>query len=378
MASIADIDVKLFQIPLPLPWGPAVRYNYLITCRLTDTEGQVGTGFTWIPHVGACAIAALLLHDCREAIEGGPTHPAVVWPRLWKALHEAGGGGITTLAMAAIDTALWDLMLRRLRLTLGQHLGAQREAFSSYGSGINYDDDLGTLARQTRRWVEAGYGGVKIKVGHPSLEDDVERCKLVREIIGPGRRLMIDANQRWNLDQATRAIDKLAEFDLHWVEEPLRADDIEAYRKLRQRVGVSLALGENQRTIYEFRRLLTLDACDIIQPNLARVGGITPFLQIATLGHAMGARVCPHHLPEISGQLALCLPEDELIEAIDQSSFAALGILKLPAVESRLDAESRPNDRGIGLDFDFERLQPFTMTLTRPTHSVYQPLMIKP
>jgi L-alanine-DL-glutamate epimerase-like enolase superfamily enzyme len=361
MSSIVDIDVNLFRVPLPLPWGPAVRYNYLVTCRLTDSEGQAGIGFTWTPHVGACAIVALLLHDCREAIEGGPTHPAVVWPRLWKALHEAGGGGITTLGMAAIDTALWDLMLRRHRLTLGQYLGAQREVVSSYGSGINYDDDLDTLASQTRRWVDAGYEGVKIKVGHPSLEDDVERCRLVREIIGPGRRLMIDANQRWNLDQATRAIDRLVEFDLHWVEEPLRADDIEGYQRLRRRVDVALALGENQRTIYEFRRLLTLGACDIIQPNLARVGGITPFLQISALGHALGARVCPHHLPEISRQLALCLPEQEMIEDIDQSSFVALGMLKPAAIES--DAASRTGEMGLGLEFDFERLQPFAVAL---------------
>ncbi len=364
MSTIVDIDIKLFRVPLPRPWGPAVPHNYLVTCELTDSEGRLGTGFTWTPHVGARAIAAMLAHDCREIIRGWPAHPSVVWDRLWRALHEAGGGGITTLAIAAIDTALWDLMLRRCGMTLAQYLGPRRASVSAYGSGINYDDDLDALADQTRGWVQAGYGGVKIKVGHPSLEEDMKRCELVRTIIGPNRRLMIDANQRWNLDQATRAIDVLARYDIHWVEEPLLSDDIEGYQTLRNRVRIPLAMGENQRTIFEFRRALTLHACDIIQPNVARVGGITPFLQIAALGHAMGARVCPHHLPEVSGQLALCIPGEELIENIDQSSFNNLGILKAKVFKKGSEVKGSDGaESGLGLDFDFDRSTAFALNL---------------
>lgn len=361
-STIAGIDIKLFQVPLPRPWGSAVTHNYLVTCELTDSRGQLGTGFTWTPQVGARAIAALLAHDCHEVIRGWPAHPAVVWDRLWRALHEAGGGGVTTLAIAAVDTALWDLMLRRCGMTLAQYLGIRRASVSAYGSGINYEDDLDTLADQARGWVEAGYGGVKIKVGHPSLEEDMQRCEIVRAIIGPDRRLMIDANQRWNLDQATRAIDGLARYDIHWVEEPLLSDDIEAYQILRKRVRTPVAMGENHRTIFEFRRALTLHACDVIQPNMARVGGITPFLQIAAFGQMMGARVCPHHLPEISAQLALCIPGEELIEDIDQSSFTNLGILKGVALKrGAVVKETDGAKSGLGLDFDFERLAAFNL-----------------
>ena len=362
MSVIADIEVHLFKVPLPRPWGPLVHQNYLVTCKLRDSEGYIGTGFTWTPQVGARAIATLLVHDCRDLIRGWPTHPAVVWDRLWRSLHEAGGGGITTLAIAAIDTALWDLTLRRSSVTLGQHLGMVRKSVRAYGSGINYDDDLETLSEQARRWVNADYHGVKIKVGHPSLQEDIRRCQIVREIIGPERRLMIDANQRWSLDQAMRAIDALSQFDIHWVEEPILADDIEGYQVLRSRVRTPLAMGENQRTIFEFRRVLSLRACDVIQPNVARVGGITPFLRIASFGQSSGVRVCPHHLPEISAQLAMCLSGEEMIEDIEDSSFVRLGILKSASVElAKATVRLREELPGIGIDFDFDRLAEFAV-----------------
>jgi L-alanine-DL-glutamate epimerase-like enolase superfamily enzyme len=305
-----------------------------------------------------------LLHDCGQLIRGWDAHPAVVWDKLWRSLHEAGGGGITTLAMAAVDTALWDLLLRASGESLVSRLGRRRDQVRTYGSGINYDYDQDALREQTIRWVAHGYDAVKIKVGHPSLEDDVRRCSIVREAIGPHRRLMIDANQRWNLDQATQAIEALSEFDLHWVEEPILADDAEGYARLRKRVGATIAAGENHRTIFEFRRMILFGACDVIQPNIARVGGLTPFLRIADLASAHGIRVCPHHLPEVSAQVALCLPEEELIECIEDSSFGELGIVApIESIGAGSQSWTGFNGPGLGFEFDFERLSRFELNL---------------
>lgn len=361
--SIKSVKADLFRVPLPRPWAADVSGNFLITCQITDSEGEVGTGFSWTPQIGGHAIHAMVEHDCAAFLAGRAADPEAVWDLLWRYLHEAGGGGITTLAIAAVDTALWDIRLRREKTTLAKRIGSLRSRLSTYGSGINYDYDLSQLKSQAERWVAAGHDGVKIKVGHPSLDDDMRRCELVRSVIGDRRRLMIDANQRWSLDEAARAINSLARFDIHWMEEPLRADDIEGHRELRNRVDVPLALGENQRTIYEFRRIITSRAADIIQPNAVRVGGITPFLRIAHLGNTFGVRVCPHHLPELSAQLACRLPKEELIEEIEDSSFTRLGILKsstvaFDAATVRIDDE--PN--GLGISFDFERLAPLKCT----------------
>lgn len=284
---------------------------------------------------------------------GGPSDPAVVWDRLWRHLHEAGGGGVTTIAMAGIDLALWDLRCRRLGAGLVDVLGRRRESVEVYGSGVNLHYPLEELVAQAARWVEAGHDAVKMKVGRPDLAEDVERVAAVREVIGPGRRLMIDANQRWDLPTARRAVAALSRFDLYWVEEPLLADATWAYAQLRVAVDVPIALGENAHTIHRFRDLLDAGACDVVQPNVVRVGGVTPFLRIASLARTYGVAVAPHLLPELSGQLALCLPEPTLVEDVEDASFAALGCLAEPSgvtmADGRLTVDgSRP---GLGLTF---------------------------
>ncbi|NKF31128.1 hypothetical protein HER21_32255, partial [Pseudomonas sp. BGM005] len=131
----------------------------------------------------------------------------------------------------------------------------------------------------------------------------------VRALLGPDRALMIDANQRWDLDRATASVDALSRFDLAWIEEPLRADDLAGHAELARRIDVPIALGENLHTVHRFGDFLRDGAAQVVQPNIVRVGGITPFLRIAELAAEHGAALHPHLLPELSGQLALTLPD---------------------------------------------------------------------
>lgn len=328
--AVADLAADRRSLPLRRPWGTGVRRLHLITTEVRTGDGRVGHGFSWTPSVGAAAILALLQEDCRGFVRGRPTSPEAMWDQLWWHLHEAGSGGITTMALAGVDLALWDLAARDRSLPLVSLLGRRRDVVPTYGSGVNLHYSLDELAEQVRRWVEAGHWAVKVKVGKEDLAEDVERVAAVREIIGPRRRLMIDANQRWDLPRARRAIGALARFDLHWVEEPLLSDDLAAHAELRRLVDVPIAIGENLHTVHQFRTALIERACDFIQPNVVRVGGITPFLRISGLARSHGVPVYPHLLPEISGQLALCLPEETMVEDVEDSSFAALGALTVP------------------------------------------------
>jgi L-alanine-DL-glutamate epimerase-like enolase superfamily enzyme len=197
---------------------------------------------------------------------------------------------------------------------------------------VNFHYPLEELREQARRWVAAGCRGVKIKVGRPDVAEDVERVAAVREVIGPHRQLMVDANQRWDLPTAMRAVRALARFDLHWVEEPLVADDLPALSRLHDAgLGVPIAVGENVYTAFQYRQLLASGAADVVQPNAVRVGGITPFLRIAHLARAASVPVAPHLLPDLSGQLALCLPDTTMVEDVEDASFAALGALAAPS-----------------------------------------------
>ncbi|MBE1590575.1 mandelate racemase/muconate lactonizing enzyme family protein [Nonomuraea angiospora] len=326
--TIVDLRTELRTAPLPRPWGADVPANHVIVCEVTLKDGRTGTGFSWTPQIGAHAVRALLDHDLREALIGLPAHPEVVWDRLWRHLREAGPGGITTIALAGIDLALWDL--RCGDGGLADVLGRRRDEVPVYGSGVNLHYPLEELVEQARRWVAAGYRGVKIKVGRPDLAEDVARVAAVREVIGPDRLLMIDANQRWDLHRARRAISALREFGLHWIEEPLPADDVAAHVELRRSIDVPVAVGENVYTTYGFRDLLAAGACDVVQPNVVRVGGITPFLRIVELARTYDVPVYPHLLSEVSGQLALALPLPVMAEDVEDASFAALGLLAEP------------------------------------------------
>ncbi|MCS5734340.1 mandelate racemase/muconate lactonizing enzyme family protein [Herbiconiux daphne] len=328
---IRSLSTRLIRVPLLRPWGPDVRSISLIETVVRDDEGAEGFGFSWTPSIGAHAAQALLDHDIAAFAVGRSSDPEVLWPELWRHLHEAGSGGLTTIAMAGLDLALWDLSARRTSSGLVETLGGQRSRPEVYGSGVNLHYSLDELMAQAGRWVDAGFDAVKMKVGSPRLADDVERVSAVRDTIGPGRRLMIDANQRWNIDQAERALDALAEFDLAWIEEPLRADDLPAHVLLRERTTVPIALGENVHTRYRFDEFLRAGVVDVVQPNAVRVGGITAFREIAALAESFGVQVAPHLLLELSGQLAATFDSPTLVESVEDASFDALGVLAAPA-----------------------------------------------
>jgi L-alanine-DL-glutamate epimerase-like enolase superfamily enzyme len=355
-AHVAAVETATYRLPMPVPWGD-VDSQYLIATTVTASDGATGQGFSWTVRAGAQAVQAMVDNDAGVAAVGGPTAPAAAWDRMQHKLRESGGG-VTTLAMAAIDIGLWDLQAKAAGLGLTDLIGRQRDSVAVYGSGVNRHLSLDELTEQVHRWVDAGHTAVKIKVGQPSLDEDVERVAAVRRTIGPHRLLMIDANQLWDLPTARRAARAMSAFDIFWLEEPLPAEDLRAYASLRAAIDIPLAAGESLYTEAQFRDALLTEAVDFVQPNVCRVGGITPFLRIARMARLFDVPVMPHLLPEISGQLALCLPFPAMVEDIDQGSFAALGALAAPSgvtiTGDTLRAETPP---GHGLSFAADRLE---------------------
>ncbi|MFC5751549.1 mandelate racemase/muconate lactonizing enzyme family protein [Actinomadura rugatobispora] len=340
---------------MPRPWSPDMTHIHVVVTELTTGDGRTGTGFSWAPWVGGRAVHALLESDVRDAALGLPAHPEVVFDRLWWHLHEAGRGGLVTTALAAVDLALWDL--RAAGDGLVAALGRRREAVPVYGSGVNRHYTVEELVAQAGRWRARGRTAAKIKVGRDDLAEDVARVAAVREVLGPDARLMVDANQLWDLPRAIRAAEALRPYDPYWIEEPLPSADVHAYARLRASVDVPIALGENTHTAYEFRDLLAAGACDIVQPNVVRVGGITPFLRIVELARTFDVPAFPHLLPDISGQLACCLPLPAMVEDVEDASFADLGLLAEPYPVRVEGGLLRPGGHGgHGIRFDPAKL----------------------
>lgn len=349
--SIASVHARLLTADLPRPWGPEAPQNHVVVVTVRADDGAVGTGFCWIPTIGPRAVLALVEDDLARFLPGLPEHPEQVWDLAWRYLHE-GGQGLTTVALAGVDLALWDLAARRAGTSLDRLLGRRRDRVATYGSGVNLHYSLDELREQAQRWVAAGHTRVKIKVGRPDLREDVERVAVVRDVLGPDGLLMVDANQRWDLPTARRAILALEPFGLHWIEEPLLADDLDAHRQLRAVIDTPVALGENLHTAYRFREFIQAGAVDIVQPNIVRVGGITPFRRIVDLAVTHNLGVMPHLLPELSAQLAVTMPVTTMVEDIDEASFAALGLLATGSPVRLGRGEAVPLGRpGLGFDF---------------------------
>ncbi|WP_349425294.1 mandelate racemase/muconate lactonizing enzyme family protein [Microbacterium sp. LWS13-1.2] len=334
--TIAAFDTRLLRVPLTRPWGADVTSVGVIATHVVRSDGTEGWGFSWTPQIGVEAVHALLAHDITAYAIGRSADPGSEWLALWQHLHEAGGGGITTIAMAGLNLALWDAAVRDAGTSLSGFLGAQRESVRAYGSGVNLHYTEDELVAQVRRWVDAGFDAVKVKVGKPDVAEDLDRMRAVREVLGHDRALMIDANQRWELNRATRSLEVLADVSPAWIEEPLRADDLYGHIELAQRLGASsgipIAVGENLHNVFRFDDFLRTGAAQIVQPNIMRVGGITPFLGIAGIAAEYGAAVHPHLLPELSGQLALCLRAvpgvpAPMAEDVEDAGFGALGAL---------------------------------------------------
>ena len=327
---MAEVVARAFRLSLRRAWDGGVDRNDIVVVRLRTDAGVVGTGFSWTPLIGAGAVESLINADLAPVLVGGAAHPSR-WEELRWHLREAGTTGLTLMALAGVDIALWDVWAKAAGLPLVDLVGRRRDRVAAYGSGVNLDYPLEDLTEQVTSWVDAGHRAAKIKVGSAEVGRDVERVDAVRRVLGEDRSLMVDANQRWDVPTAAEALDRLGEYGVHFVEEPLPAQDLAAHERLRGRTCLPFALGENLRTVEEFERFVEAGVCDVAQPNVVRVGGITPFLRIAEVMARRGVAVAPHLLPELSGQLALCLPRVAMVEDIDHASFEALGALADPS-----------------------------------------------
>ena len=233
---------------------------------------------------------------------------------LW-AGASVGRSGVATQALAAIDIALWDLKARRAGLPLSKLIGSHRDSVRTYNtSGGFLHAPIDEVKERASESVAAGIGGIKIKVGQPDMKIDLQRLAAVREHLGDDVPLMVDANQQWDRASALRFGRAVEHLDLVWIEEPLDAYDAEGHAQLAAALDTPIATGEMLSSVAEHVRLIEARAADIIQPDAPRVGGITPFLRLATLADHAGLQLAPHFAMEIHLHLAACFPREPWVE----------------------------------------------------------------
>jgi L-alanine-DL-glutamate epimerase-like enolase superfamily enzyme len=290
----------------------------LLFAEISTDQDQHGLGFSYSKRAGGPGQYAHAAEVAENLVGEDPNDIARLMTKLQWAGASVGRSGLATQALAAFDIALYDLKARRAGLPLAKLLGAYRDSVRTYNtSGGFLNASLDEVNERASRSLEEGIGGIKIKVGLPDSAEDLRRVRGVREHIGDDVPLMVDANQQWDRATALRMGRRLDEFDLVWIEEPLDAYDVEGHARLTSVLDTPIATGEMLASVAEHERLIDGGACDIIQPDAPRVGGITQFLRLMTLADRRGLDLAPHFAMEIHLHLAACYPRETWVEHFD-------------------------------------------------------------
>ncbi len=256
-----------------------------------------GLGYTY-----ADMATAALIHDLlSKIVEGGDAMAITAnWNAMVSRTRNLGRPGIVSMAISAVDSALWDLKARLLDLPLVNLLGSVRESVPIYGSGGFTSYSMEQLQKQLGGWVERGIPRVKMKVGRDASAD-LGRVRAARQVIGLDAELFVDANGAYSRKQALAQAERFAELNVEWFEEPVSSDDLAGLRLLRDRAPaiMDITAGEYGYDLGYFRRMLASGAVDVLQADTTRCGGMTGFLQVATLCEAFHVPLSAHTAPAL-------------------------------------------------------------------------------
>jgi L-alanine-DL-glutamate epimerase-like enolase superfamily enzyme len=316
--KITGLETDVLQRPPGTPIYDAIHKlgvdNGSVVLRLRTDAGITGwasSSFGMIPG-GPRVVQTILEQEIKPVLIGkDPAFPRRIRADLWKAVEYQGVGGVAQFAIAAADIAIWDILGKHAGLPVYKMLGAYRDrmpVYSMCGWYYDADEDLSKFRRSIGTALEQGYGAVKIKVGRSTIEDDERRIRAALDMVGKGRRIMVDANQVFNRNDALRRGRLYQQMGCFWYEEPMPPQDMEGYALLARELDMRIATGENLATKYAFADLIERRGADVVQPDNRRAGGVTEWMEIAALADAFGLEVASHGGGNTNLNMLLAMP----------------------------------------------------------------------
>jgi L-alanine-DL-glutamate epimerase-like enolase superfamily enzyme len=319
MAKIAQVEIMMVDLPPTVPRTDAIQSfvsQETPIVRITDTDGAIGTGYSYTIGTGGPAVMSLIERTFAPQLLGRDAEEIeAIWRHMLFSTHATSVGAITSLALAAVDVALWDLRCRRAGLPLWRLAGGAKPStplYTTEGGWLQLPAEV--LVEDALAARAGGFAGSKVKIGKPALSEDRARIEAVRAAVGDEFQILTDANQGFSLAEALRRSEMLASLEVGWFEEPMPADDVGSHAQLAARSRVPIAVGESLYSISQFKDYLVQGAASIVQVDVARIGGVTPWLKTAHMAEAFNVSVCPHFLMELHVSLVCAVPNAPLLE----------------------------------------------------------------
>ena len=315
---ITQLRVRAVRVPMPEPHPTAsgvVSESPLVLTDLVTDEGTIGHSIVFTYTMAALEPTARLVQAMEPLVAGELLAPLDIETRLSRRFRLLGTQGLVGMALAAIDMAAWDALARSQGLSLVALLGGMAKPVRAYGA-VGYDGPARSAAT-AEAWVRRGFTGVKAKIGHPTVAEDVEVIRAIRKAAGARVAIMVDYNQSLTPAEACARLRVLDDEDLEWVEEPTMAHDFAGHAVIAREARTPIQCGENWWGVLDMQHAVDAGACDYMMPDVMKIGGVTGWLRAAALAAPRGIRLSNHLWPEISAQLLSVTPTAHWLEYAD-------------------------------------------------------------
>lgn len=317
-ARVERVVARAVNVPLEYPVRTSVgtvATSPLVLVDLHLDKGVVGHAYVFTYTPLALEGTRVLVESLGAELVGQPLAPYEFDAFFARRLRLLGRSGLVTMACAGLDMAAWDALAKLRGVPLAVLLGGRIKPIPAYDSHSMDGEEVGLL-RATRA-VEAGFRAIKIKIGYAGLAEDCRIVGLIRRRIGDEVALMVDYNQSLSVPEAMRRIRALQTYGLAWVEEPTLQEDYAGHARIRATVGMPVQMGENWCGVGEMQRALDAGACDLVMPDVMKIGGVTGWLKAAALAELRGVPMSSHIFQEISAHLLAVTPTAHWLERMD-------------------------------------------------------------
>jgi D-arabinonate dehydratase len=359
--KITDVQAILISIPLKKPTsmsGKTVTAREYVVTRVHTDEGITGSAYT----LGGSVVLTAVNETLKPLVMwADPFDTERLWDKMFRTTLMLGRKGAVIRGISTIDIALWDIKGRALNKPLYKILGAFTDKIPIYSSGGYYrqGESFQQMADEMAGIVERGFRSIKIKVGALSFKEEVERLKILRRTVGDGVEILVDANCAWNeLTYARKIMRAFEEYKIGWFEEPVLPDNFRGSAELAALFETPIATGEQECTRWGFRDLIEHKAADILQPDVAVVGGVSEWMKVAALASAYDRPVSSHYFHDVHVHLMASVPNALMAEYfpldLDIMVFDAVVREPLKPEKGYLPVPQRP---GLGMDLDEEKLK---------------------